>query len=258
MTTLLATSPATLRPDVPCPDVPCADVPCPDIPCAAAARGLIERLSARISASVDEIAAFATADAALERIATRYLAGSRVVLAQPTSEAIAARAWSAARASQVVVSDPTAGRLERLVAAARDADVVVISSPVLSAVPSTAGGSPLGLPATIAPRELLLLRSRAPRPIIVLDLLEEEYARTPLTQPALLLPGTIVLRGFGRAWSEVGAKAVAPLAFVAGPADLVARLEAPALDPAVAEAACADLDLAAIDRAVRARVAEAA
>jgi hypothetical protein len=51
---------------------------------------------------------------------------------------------------------------------------------------------------------------------------------------------------------------VAPLAIVAGPADLLARLEAPALDPTVAEAACADLDLAAIDRAVRARVAEAA
>ncbi len=218
-----------------------------------ATRGLVDRICARISASTEEIAPFATVDAALERIATRFLAGRRVVLAQPTGEALAARAWSAAASAKVVAAPSGATALDALVSAARDADVVVLSSPLLAASPSA-----LGLPPTLSPRELLLLRSRAPRPLLVLDLLEEEYARTPLTQPALLLPGTLILRGFGRAWREVGALAVAPLAFVAGPRDLVEALEAPLLDPRLADAACAELDRPSIDRVVRERVASAA
>lgn len=219
---------------------------------AAATQGLVDRISARISASTEEIAPFATVDAALERIATRFLAGKRVVLAQSTGEALAARAWSAASSAKMVSAPSGVTTLDALVGAARDADVVVLSSPLLSAGPSA-----LGLPPALSPRELLLLRSRAPRPLILLDLLDEEYARTPLTQPALLLPGTVVLRGFGRAWSEAGAAVLAPLAFVAGPRDLVAALDAPLLDARLAEAAGADLDRPSIDRAVRQRVAAA-
>jgi hypothetical protein len=48
------------------------------------------------------------------------------------------------------------------------------------------------------------------------------------------------------------------LAFVAGPRDLVEALEAPLLDPRLADAACAELDRPSIDRVVRERVASAA
>ena len=219
---------------------------------ARAAAGLSERISARISASIEEIAPFATVEAALDRIAARYLAGKRVVIAPATGEALAARAWAVAGSAKVAAAPSGDTTLDALVAAAREADVVVLSSPLLSA-----SASPFGFPATLSPRELLLLRSRAPRPLILLDLLDEEYARTPLTQPALLLPGTVVLRGFGRAWAEVGAAAVAPLAFVAGPQDLVTALEAPPLDPELEQAASAELDRPDIDRAVRAGVLDA-
>lgn len=220
---------------------------------ARAAGGLSERISARISASIEEIAPFATVEAALDRIAARYLAGKRVVIAPATGEALAARAWAVAGSAKVAAAPSGDTTLDALVAAAREADVVVLSSPLLSA----AAASPFGFPATLSPRELLLLRSRAPRPLILLDLVDEEYARTPLTQPALLLPGTVVLRGFGRAWAEVGAAAVAPLAFVAGPQDLVTALEAPPLDPELEQAASAELDRPDIDRAVRAGVLDA-
>jgi hypothetical protein len=81
----------------------------------------------------------------------------------------------------------------------------------------------------------------------VLDLLDEELARAPLTQPALLLPGTVFLRGFGQFWREAGARTVAETAFVAGPADLVAPLRGPLVDERLAAEAVWDLDRIGID-----------
>lgn len=199
-------------------------------------RPLVERLASRVACSVDEIAAFTPVPRALEALATQVFAGRRVAIAAPASEPIAARAWSAARTATEV----NARQLDALVAAGREADVLVLSSPIAST------GS-----ATITPRELLLLRSRAPRPIIVLDLLDEDRARTPLTQPALLLPGTIILRGFGPLWREAGASRLADICFVAGPRDLVSPLEAPALPESLVTAACAELDQPHLERRVQ-------
>lgn len=175
-------------------------------------RGLLERLAARVSCSIEELEAFPTVAQCLDRVAASLFAGRRVVIARPAGEAIAARAWSSARVAREVDAQP----FDALVAAARDAEVLVLSSPVV--------GADGRARAAITPRELLLLRSRAPRPVIVLDLLDEELARTPLTQPALLLPGTVIVRGFGELWRGAGAADVAGLAFIAGPADLVAQV----------------------------------
>jgi len=175
-------------------------------------RGLLERLAARVSCSIEELEAFPTVAQCLDRVAASLFAGRRVVIARPAGEAIAARAWSSARVAREVDAQP----FDALVAAARDAEVLVLSSPVV--------GADGRARAAITPRELLLLRSRAPRPVIVLDLLDEELARTPLTQPALLLPGTVIVRGFGDLWRGAGAADVAGLAFIAGPADLVAQV----------------------------------
>jgi len=214
---------------------------------AALERSLAERLAARVSCSLDEIAAFPSASGALDAVATQLFAGRRVVVARPAGDAIATRATSAAASVREIAAQP----LDGLIAAARDAEVLVISSPVFD--PRINDGRAT---ATISPRELLLLRSRAPRPVIVLDLLDEEFARTPLTQPALLLPGTVIVRGFGELWRNAGATSAAELAFVAGPRDLVelcvnAPCAAP-LDPATISRACADLDRPGIDRAVQA------
>jgi len=207
-------------------------------------RPLVERLAARVSCSLDEIAAFASVASALEALSGQILADRRVTIAQPAGEAIAASAWRAARTAREVAARP----FDQLVAAARESDVLVLSSPVASG----SGVAPL-----LSPRELLLLRSRAPRPVIVLDLLDEDLARTPLTQPALLLPGTVILRGFGQLWRDAGADGVADTAFIAGPRDLVSALGAGPLPQDALERACAALDLPDIDRTVQARAATA-
>lgn len=217
---------------------------------------LVTRLAARISAGRDEIAPFESPAAAIETLTGRFFRGQRVVIARPTREELASRAWSASRTAKEVAwlgasaesrRDPRAiSCFDALVAAARDADTLVLSSPFISS------GRVAG---ALAPRDLLLLRSRAPRPVIVLDLLDEELARAPLTQPALLLPGTVFLRGFGQFWRDAGARSVADTAFVAGPSDLIASLDRPEFDERVAAEAVWDLDRVGIDRAVQERAA---
>lgn len=230
----------------------------PSTPVASALDDLVTRLAARISAGRDEVAPFATVPDAVEALSERFFRNQRVVIARPTREEIASRAWSASRTAKEVAwlgasaesrrdAQALAG-FDALVAAARDADTLVLSSPFVG------GGRVKG---ALAPRDLLLLRSRAPRPVIVLDLLDEELARAPLTQPALLLPGTVFLRGFGQFWRDAGARTVADTAFVAGPRDLVASLGAPALDDRLAAEAAWDLDRLGIDRAVQERAAAA-
>ncbi len=220
-------------------------------PCIATRRALIERLAARVSASCDEIAPFESVDAALNAVVASFIASRRLVIAQPCRETLGVRASAAARSTTIVPFVAGSDSLDALVQASRDAEVVLLTVPFL------AQGSARS---TLGPRELLALRSRAPKPLIVLDLLDEEYARTPLTQPALLLPGTVVVRGFGDLWRDAGATSVAPLAFIAGPRDLIAPLRALPLaaDPTTANelcrAACNDLDLPDIER----RVAQAA
>jgi hypothetical protein len=201
-------------------------------------RPLVERLASRVAASVDELAVFQTASRAVDALAESVFAGKRVTLARPAGDRIARVAWGAARSATEVAAQP----FDTLVAAARESDVLVLTSPL------PAGGR---RSATITPRELLLLRSRAPRPVIVLDLLEEDFARTPLTQPALLLPGTLVLRVFGQLWRDAGATNLSDIAFVAGPRDLIASLSAPALPMTLVEKAGADLDLPGLDRRVQ-------
>ena len=217
---------------------------------------LVTRLAARISSAREEIAPFPSVATAVDALVERFFRNQRVVIARPTREEIASRAWGASRTAKEVAwlgasaesrrdAQALAG-FDALVAAAREADTLVLSSPFVTS------GRVAG---ALQPRDLLLLRSRAPRPVIVLDLLDEELARAPLTQPALLLPGTVFLRGFGRFWREAGARTVAETAFVAGPADLVGSLETAPISEELAGEAAWDLDRVGIDRAVQERAA---
>ena len=220
---------------------------------ARAERLLIERLASRISASCDEIAAFTDVDSALTAIVAQFVVGRRVVLAQPARDTLASKVGVAARRVDVTtwpidgdpqVASPESRRtmLDSIALAAKDADVVVVSTPVLRN----------GLARTaLGPRELLRLRSRAPRPLLILDLLDEDLVPEPLTQTAMLLPGTLILRGFGDAWREFGAATVARSAFVAGSRELLASLAALANTQRVPEVLAqlvAELDIPEIDR----------
>jgi hypothetical protein len=218
---------------------------------------LVVRLAARIATATEEISPFSTESGAFDAIADRFFRDRRVVIARPTRESLAARAWAAARtaretawlgASGDVASAGRFGGLDGLIDAAREADTLGLTSPF----------APNGRSAgALSPRELLQLRSRAPRPTIVLDLLDEELAASPLTQPALLLPGTIILRGFGELWRDVGARRVAGIAFAAGPAELIGTLRDADFPESLARDAVRDLDQRGIDRAVQARAAAA-
>ncbi|MFZ9882392.1 MAG: hypothetical protein ACO3QC_13440 [Phycisphaerales bacterium] len=213
------------------------------------ARPLIDRLAARISSGLDEVSVFPSPDAAADAVVSAIVQGRRAVVADPANEYIAARARRSAGGSTAFAWTATEASLDGLVAAARDAEVVVLSSPLLSRGSATSPES--RAIRSLGARDLLRLRSRAPRPVLVLDLRDEDLASSPLTQTALLLPGTIVVRGFGAPWREAGAAALAPLAFVAGPADLIDLVGRGALGRDIAEAACAELDRPEIEPAVR-------
>lgn len=228
---------------------------------------LVARLAARISASTREVAPFATVDRAVDSIADRFFRGRRVAIAEPVARRIGASArrladcviaadWRDARAD-ATRGTAQAAAFDGLVRAAQDADTLVLTSPFIAED---------GAAAAFSPRDLLRLRARAPKPVLVLDLVDEDLARAPLTQAALLIPGTVILRGFGRLWRDAGANAAADLGFVAGAPELVAALSArvardgadggvgdgaESVDEELAAAAVRDLDRAGIERAVQ-------
>lgn len=207
---------------------------------------LVARLAARVSSSLDEIVAFGSPAAAIESIGRRLLAGRSVAIGDGVPDdlrrAVAANARASTAARWIDVAPDRV--VQTLVESTSASDVAVLSSPVV------------GRGAAIAPRELLQLRSRNLRSLIVLDLRDEDLASSPLTQTALLLPGTIAIRGFGGIWRDAGAPEVAGLAFVTGPSREIAPLRTDALgavatDAACVRAACAALDRTDIDRRVR-------
>lgn len=215
---------------------------------------LVTRLAARIAADREEVAPFATVDNAIDALVERFVRNQRVVIGGPTRESLASRAWAASRTakqapwlgaqSSAPRGSKASAAFDSLIAAARDADTVVLSSPF----------APNGLcVGALAPRDLLQLRARAPRPLIVLDLLDEDLARAPLTQPALLLPGVVFLRGFGAFWRLSGARSVSRIAFVAGPRDLVGAFRDLGPDERTAESAVWDLDRIGVDATVQER-----
>jgi hypothetical protein len=218
-------------------------------PPARLAAPLEARLSARISCSIDEVVAFASPARAIAAVARVLLAGRSVAICDGTPGDLARAAARAARTSTRVawLDARPDGVLAALLEGTTNAEAAVLTCPIV--------GDGSGI-AAIAPRELLQLRSRNLRSRFILDLRDEDLARTPLTPTALLLPGTIAIRGFGEVWREAGAPEVADLAFVAGPASEIGMLRGDALggdetDRATIAAACAALDRSDIDRRVR-------
>ena len=221
-------------------------------------RPLLERLAARISSGTDEIAPFTTVESAARAIALTFLRGRRVGLAATQNSPLSREARLCARSTRTldVTNDSTStvtntatktatntATLSALIDFARDVDVLVIEAPQLV-------GSEIREPLT--PRQLLEVRARSPRTLIVLDLLNEDLARTPLTQAALLIPGTLVLRGFGSLWAAEGAATVAGIAFVAGAPTLLTSFARDSFEAESLRRVVSELDSTDIDRRVQA------
>ena len=177
-------------------------------------RSLLERFAARISSGTDEIAPFTTVERAAATVASTYASGRRIGLATTETSLLASCVAAAASSTRFV-------------------GINEVREP-------------------LTPRQLLELRARASRTLIVLDLLNEDLARMPLTQAALLIPGTLVLRGFGLLWAAEGATSVAETAFVAGSSGLVSALHRDAFTPESLERMMSELDASDIDRRVQA------
>ena len=205
-------------------------------------RSLLERFAARISSGTDEIAPFTTVERAAAAVASTYASGRRIGLATTETSLLASCVAAAASSTRFVgINEGVTPRA--LIELARDVDVLLLEAPQIF-------GSEVREPLT--PRQLLELRARASRTLIVLDLLNEDLARMPLTQAALLIPGTLVLRGFGLLWAAEGATSVAETAFVAGSSGLVSALQRDAFTPESLERMMSELDASDIDRRVQA------
>jgi hypothetical protein len=204
-------------------------------------RPLLERLAARISSGTDEVVPFTTVESAARAIARTFLCGRRVGLACTQTSPLARESRLSAQSASSFdgANDAT---LRALIEFARDVDVLIIEAPQRV-------GSEIREPLT--PRQLLELRARSPRTLIVLDLLNEDLARTPLTQAALLIPGTLVLRGFGSLWAAEGAVTVAEMAFIAGAPTLLASLVRDSFEADTLNRAVLELDSGDIDRRVQ-------
>lgn len=200
---------------------------------------LVEAYARFAAVPPERVLATAGADDALDRLA-RLAAGQRVVVARPTFGTLVDRL----RANGVdLVEVPWregAFPLEPFARAARDAALLFVVSP----------NNPTGLACSAA--ELARLRALAPRPLLVVDAAYEEFAAEPLTQAALALPNTIVLRTLSKAWGLAGLRS----GFALGAPELLAPLRRLALPFAIAtpSIALACAALATGEGAMRARV----
>lgn len=206
---------------------------------------LVERLAARISSGIDEVVPFATLENAVQAITSCFVRTRAVGLAVTPNSQFACTAPSAARSVRtfdVTRGGTSTATLDALIELTRQIDVLILEAP------QVVSGE---LCEPLSPRQLLELRARAPKALIVLDLVREDLARTPLTQAALLLPGTIALRGFGSLWSAEGAVHVANTAFVFGAPPLVSKLPLDAFSSELLAQVVAEFDSTDIDRRVQ-------
>jgi histidinol-phosphate aminotransferase len=76
--------------------------------------------------------------------------------------------------------------------------------------------------AVITGEQLKQLRQECPDPVLLLDAAYMEFARQDLTNLALQLPRTLVMRTLSKAWGLAGLR----VGYVLGPAELISRLRA--------------------------------
>ena len=204
-------------------------------------RRLEERLSQRMGVTPDALLVTAGADDALDRICRAVLApGRNIVMPAPTFEMLPRYAHLAGGSVSSVPwlggPLPTRGLIE---AADESTAVVAVVSP----------NNPTG--SVASPDDLVQLREALPHALLLVDLAYGELADVDLTEAALALPDTIVVRTLSKAWGLAGLR----VGYVAGPEHIIEWLRrvgnpyaVSAVSIALAEAQLDD------DRAMRAYV----
>ncbi len=172
-------------------------------------RDLVERYAAYLGRAPSGILATAGADDAIDRI-MRRLRGERVVLTKPTFGVLAERALRVGAELEEVPWEWGSFPVDRFIERARGAACAIIVSP----------NNPTGL--SISPESLRAVRAGLPGTLLVVDAAYEEFSRAPLTDTALDLPNTLVLRTLSKAWALAGLR----IGFVLGPAEEISALRA--------------------------------
>ena len=151
-------------------------------------------------------------DDAVERTIRAYLCPGREIILNEPSFVMLQRYATLAGGDSVFVPW-LAGRLpvdEMLAAVTERTAIIVVVSP----------NNPTGLVATV--EDLRRLRREAPSVLLVVDLAYGEFADDDLTDAALSLPNTVVIRSFSKAWGLAGLR----VGWAAGPADVIEHLRA--------------------------------
>lgn len=176
------------------------------------ASALENDLARRHGVSADQVLVTAGGDDAIDRLCRRCLQGGRALsLTVPTFSMFFHHARLAGGQVRTVPWWSGDYPLEEMAGTIdQQSGLVVVVSP----------NNPTG--SVVTPQDLRQLRLVAGDRILLLDAAYTEFAARDLTEVALALPHTVVLRTLSKAWGLAGLR----VGYLLGPADLIAELRA--------------------------------
>jgi len=190
------------------------------------------RLARRLGIGPEQVLVTAGGDDAIDRLCRVFLGpGTRLVLPVPGFEMVAR--YARVTGAEVVpipwgrASFPVDGAL-----AVEGATAIVVTSP----------NNPTG--AVLSATDLRRLSEGAPDTLLMVDLAYAEFADEDLTEVALSLPNTIVIRTLSKAWGLAGLR----VGYALGPAASLERMRAVG-PPYAVSGVSLGVALAALDRA---------
>lgn len=176
------------------------------------ASALTSKLAERLGVDAQRVLVTGGGDDAIDRLCRARLGqGEEIVLPSPTFEMIGRYARLAGATVRRVAWWGGAFPLEEIInASGARTRVVAVVSP----------NNPTG--AVISPGALAELSRRLPGAVLMVDLAYTEFASIDLTQTAMALPNTVVIRTFSKAYGLAGAR----VGFAAGPQGLIEAMRA--------------------------------
>jgi len=175
-------------------------------------RPLEELLAKRLGVDPRRVLVTAGGDEAIDRVCRAYLApGRELIQTAPTFEMIARYARLAG--AQVVSVPWLRGDYPT-------DEVISRISPVTRVICVVSPNNPTG--ATASAQDLKKLSAAAPQALLLVDLAYIEFADSDLTQPAIALPNTVVVRSFSKAWGLAGLR----VGYAVGPEEIIDCLRA--------------------------------
>jgi len=175
-------------------------------------RPLEELLAERLGLDPRRILVTAGGDEAIDRVCRAYLSPGRELI-QPAPTFVMISRYAKLAGARVVSVPWPQGEYptdEVIARISPDTRVVCVVSP----------NNPTG--ASASAEDLKKLSAAAPQALLLVDLAYTEFADLDLTQTALSLPNTVVVRSFSKAWGLAGLR----VGYAAGPGEIIDCLRA--------------------------------